>query len=124
MRCAGFPTPPDAKLYLLGSFLRTAINSETDFAGTDGCTTRTLYPVEILITGASSFSSRRPNFGSRAWAANMGMVIVRIAPGRFSTTTRQPSLVESSVAMMRPRTSGGEPGPVGATIRMVFDGYG
>ncbi len=46
-----------------------------------------------------------------------------IAPGLFSTMTRQPSLALSSLAKMRPMMSGGVPAGLGTTIRIMFEGY-
>src|SRR6476661_1963371 len=94
------------------------------------------------MTGAKSVSNEKPTFGSRAGAADADKAIERteypsagclrtsaapivwMAPGLFSTTTRQPSLSASSFAMMRHTMSGGVPAAVALTIRIMLDGYG
>src|SRR5882672_3573769 len=142
MRCAGVPKPPEEKVNLSGSLFSSATSSATDFAGTEGFTTRTLYETDALTTGARSLSRSKSTFGSKAGAAIIGTPVTRseypsafclrmsatpmdwIAPGRFSTTTRQPSLSESSAAMTRLIMSGGVLEPVGTTILIIFDGNG
>src|SRR5258705_4342107 len=52
------------------------------------------------------------------------MPMVCSAPGRFSTSVRQPSASASSAATTRLMMSGGVPATVGTTMRIVFDGKG
>jgi hypothetical protein len=75
MRCAGVPKPPDEKVNLSGWPLTSATSSETDFAGTAGFTTSTLYDVDSLTTGAKSVSSWNGMFGRNAGAALTGNAI-------------------------------------------------
>jgi len=52
--CGALPTPADATVILPGLRLASAISSGTDLAGSDGLTTSTPGPREIVATGAKS----------------------------------------------------------------------
>ena len=53
--CALLPLPPDAYESLPGFAFAYAMNSETEFAGTDGLITITLGATATWLTGAKSF---------------------------------------------------------------------
>ena len=48
------PRPPEAKLYLPGLALMTAISSRASVAGTEGFTTKTKWETPNSVTGAKS----------------------------------------------------------------------
>jgi hypothetical protein len=50
------PLPEDAKLILPGLLFARAMNSATDFAGTEGLTSMTFGTRAIMATGTRSFS--------------------------------------------------------------------
>jgi len=53
-RCCDVPLPLDAKLYLPGLALSSAINSRTSFAGNSGLTTSMFGTRTISVIGAKS----------------------------------------------------------------------
>ena len=60
-KCGELPLPPDAKFIVFGFALAMATSSFTDFAGTDGCTTRMFGCETTSETGAKSFTVSNGN---------------------------------------------------------------
>ena len=62
-RCPDVPLPADAKANVPGFAFASAMSSFTDFAATDGCTTRMLGSVMPSVIGAKSLSGSYATLG-------------------------------------------------------------
>src|SRR2546422_11039636 len=116
------------------------MNSATDFAGTDGCTTSISGAEATSVTGSRSFTG---SYGSlyrlgltvkvrgtisMMWPSGGALATISVpimpeAPGRFSTTNGWPRLSESFGAMSRPTMSVEPPGAKPSIRRTVLVGY-
>src|SRR5215470_1732337 len=78
-RCGGAPVPPEAKVYLPGLALTSAISSLTLLAGTDGLTVSTVVEDAASVTGAKSligsYGTQSNIVGLMAWEVNANSTV-------------------------------------------------